>query len=183
MAFVLLVDGEGQLVATVQQEADGVWPIDHGVSVRARTVPVDPELAERIGALVAELGWTGLAELQFVGAPGDHPSLIDFNGRFYGSLALAVGAGVNLPTLWAALATGRPVPEAVTALPGVRYQWLYGDLRRCIDEGRRGILERSWDALSYSRGAVHSVISLNDLRPAARYVRLLIAPLLERVGR
>ena len=107
-AFSSVVGEDGRLLARVQQEAERTWPRDLGCSVRARTVAVDEALAERVAALLADLGWTGLSELQFVVGADREPRLIDFNGRFYGSLALAMAAGPNLPALSAAVATGRP---------------------------------------------------------------------------
>lgn len=108
MAYTVVADHGGRCLAAVQQESDGLWPTRTGSSVRARTVPVEPRLAERVATLMAELGWFGLAQLQFVRPPGGEPRLIDLNGRLYGSLALAVASGPNLPALVAALATGRP---------------------------------------------------------------------------
>jgi predicted ATP-grasp superfamily ATP-dependent carboligase len=169
VAFVVVADERSRVVASVQQEADAVWPIGAGVSVRAHTVVPNDDLAEGAAALVKELGWTGLAELQYIVPADGKPRLIDFNGRFYGSLALAVGAGANLPAVWAALATSRQLPAARQARPGVRYQWLFGDLCRLMDERRNPV-----DALRYSRGAVQSVSSLRDPLPALRHFQLAL---------
>jgi predicted ATP-grasp superfamily ATP-dependent carboligase len=165
MAFTSVVDGQGRLVARVQQVAERTWPDGLGASVRAHTVAVDDRLAERVGALLRELGWHGLSELQFIVPPGGEPQLIDFNGRFYGSLALAVGAGANLPDIWARIATGRPAAGG-DARPGVRYQWLEGDLRAAHDP---------LGSLRYAFGARHSIASVSDPRPAVHEVRRLIA--------
>lgn len=173
VAFIVLADQESRLVAKVQQEAERVWPIDSGVSVRAQTVPLDDRLTQKVAALVADLGWAGLAELQFVVPPDGEPRLIDFNGRFYGSLALAVGAGANLPALWASMATGRATDAGRVAVPGVRYQWLFGDLRLCLDEGGRGRLRRALGSLRYARGAVQSVFNPRDPLPALRHLSLV----------
>ena len=145
----MLVDRAGSVVARLQQEAEGTWPPHVGASVRARTVPVDEELAAGIDALVRELGWFGLAELQLLAPAGGRPRLIDLNGRFYGSLALALAAGVNLPAIWAALATGRPAPPVTPAALEVRYHWLEGDLRRSRREHTGGLV----DSFRYGRGA------------------------------
>jgi predicted ATP-grasp superfamily ATP-dependent carboligase len=60
VAYVLLADADSSIVARVQQEAEEVWPLGAGVSVRARTLPVDELLEAGAAALVRELGWTGL---------------------------------------------------------------------------------------------------------------------------
>jgi predicted ATP-grasp superfamily ATP-dependent carboligase len=165
MAFTSVVDEAGRMLARVQQVAERTWPDGLGCSVRAHTVVVDEHLAERARVLLRELGWHGLSELQFLVPAGGEPQLIDFNGRFYGSLALAVGAGVNLPDIWARLATGRPATGG-DARPGIRYQWLEGDLRAAHDP---------IGSLRYAIGARHSISSLRDPKPVLREIRRLIA--------
>src|SRR5205823_3805656 len=118
---------ESRVVARVQQEARTIWPLNAGMSARAETVPVDEVLAAKVAELLQELGWFGLAQLQFVVPEDGGPVLIDFNGRLYGSLALAVAAGVNLPAIWGCVATDRPLPRTREGLAGVRYQWEEGD--------------------------------------------------------
>jgi predicted ATP-grasp superfamily ATP-dependent carboligase len=166
VAFATVADASGSLAAAVQQEAEATWPPHAGVTARGYTVPTDPRLAKRVGALLRELGWFGLAQVQFiVGADGE-PRLIDLNGRFYGSLALATGAGVNLPAIWASLAAGGPVAFARAAHGGERYQWLQGDLRRALAnrEGRRA--RELAGCLRYAVAAHHSVASLRDPAPS-----------------
>ncbi len=92
------------------------------------SVLIDNALIERARRLFARLAWIGLAELQFLQDADGRLYLIDLNGRFYGSMALAISAGASLPAVWAADAIGlRPEPQF--ARPGRRYQWLEGDLR------------------------------------------------------
>jgi predicted ATP-grasp superfamily ATP-dependent carboligase len=100
--------------------------------------------------------------------------LIDLNGRFYGSLALAVAAGVNLPALWAALATGRAVGRGFEARPGVRYQWLEGDLRSVFLARDSHPLRDTLGCFCFARGAVHSVWRKEDPLPAIRHIRVLL---------
>ena len=162
------------MLARVQQVAERTWPQGLGCSVRARTVAVDEEVARKVGALLQELGWQGLSELQFLVPDGGEPQLIDFNGRFYGSMSLAIGAGVNLPDVWARSVTGRDTPEPRDAAPGVRYQWLEGDLRAAREDSR-GPLRDLFDCLRYAAGARHSVSSLRDPGPFVYAFRALLA--------
>ncbi|MEA2476228.1 MAG: hypothetical protein QOC87_427 [Actinomycetota bacterium] len=170
MAVVVLRDIDGKIVSCVQQEAELIWPEAAGISVRARTVPVDEDLRDGVSALLEDLSWYGLAELQFVADDDGTAWLIDLNGRFYGSLALAVGAGPDLPTKWATLATGAPHVGIAEATSGVRYQWLEGDLRRAFEERRGGLARDVVDCLRYARGAKHSIWSSDDRWPAIRYI-------------
>ncbi|HEV2886824.1 MAG TPA: ATP-grasp domain-containing protein [Jatrophihabitans sp.] len=166
--------GGRQVAAQSMQVASRIWPPGAGASCRAVSVPVDPQLSERAAALLAALGWFGLAELQFLVPADGIARLIDLNGRFYGSLALAVAAGANLPATWAALATGRQV-EPVTAAGGVRYSWWEGDLRRALRERRGGLARDLAGALYAGAGAVHSIGRWRDPAPALAQARQLLA--------
>jgi predicted ATP-grasp superfamily ATP-dependent carboligase len=171
MALTLLLDENGEAIARAQQVAEQRYPRAAGVDARSRTVPIDEELAAKTMALLADLGWFGLAHLEFLVPEDGQPRLIDFNGRIYGSLALAVAAGVNFPVLWAQLAMGRPA-ERRDAAPGVRYQWFAGDLRGALTEPSRG--SEALEAIRSARGSVHSVASVRDPRPALRFVRQML---------
>jgi predicted ATP-grasp superfamily ATP-dependent carboligase len=172
-AAVTTVDGR-HVAAQSMQVASRVWPPGAGASCRAVSVPVDPELSARAAELLAALGWFGLAELQFIVPADGVARLIDLNGRFYGSLALAVKAGANLPATWAALATGREA-QTVTAGGGVRYSWWEGDLRRAWLERRGGVARDVAGALCAGLGAAHSITALGDPLPALSHAcRLLV---------
>jgi predicted ATP-grasp superfamily ATP-dependent carboligase len=181
-AFATVAAADGSLVGRVQQRAVRIWPPDAGVSVRAETVPVDERLAKQVGALLRDLGWRGLAEVQLIVPPGGPPHLIDLNGRLYGSLGLAVAAGVNLPAIAAALATGRRPPPDREASAGVRLHWLEGDLRavRAAGDDRLAVLT---GALRWRRDAVGSVWRGDDPRPGLAQAAFLAGRLLRKARR
>ncbi len=160
VAYVGLADRESRVVTALQQRASVVSP--GGGSVRAETVPIDPMLAEKVSALLVDLAWFGIAQVQFQQPPGGEPVLIDLNGRFYGSMALAIAAGVDLPAMWADLALDRPVQPAAAKI-GVRYHSLEPDLRR-----------RSLGSLPYAVGAAHGLWDRTDPRPALEHAGRLV---------
>lgn len=157
---------QGRLLGRIQQQASRVWPTPAGVSSRAEAVPVDEELAARATALLTDLRWSGLVELQFLRPPGGQPHLIDLNGRFYGSMALASAAGLNLPDLWAQQVLGYPLPHIEDGRPGVRYVWLAGDVRRAFVERRGGLVADVASTLRWAVQATESVVEMRDLGPA-----------------
>lgn len=170
------IDGELMALSTVIGEAGKAlaWAQQRTLraslrrtSARAETVPLDRELADRVAALLGELGWYGLANLQFLRPEGGQPKLIDLNGRFYGSIALAIAAGVNLPAIWVDLALGRPPSEPVLARSGARFQGLQTDLRRARRERRGGLVRDVLDTAAYAPRSAHSCLSLRDPRPVA----------------
>ncbi len=167
-SMTVLTGSEGELIAEVQQTAGRIWPPGAGTSSRASTVAIDPELSRRVVAFLEALGWRGFAQLQFIVDADGVPHLIDFNPRFYGSLSLAIGAGVNFPVLWADSALGRPAAVAGAARVGVRYHWLGGDVRRAVRERRGGLVRDVGGSLAWGLSAVHPVWSVRDPSPALR---------------
>lgn len=179
MAFSCVTDERGEMLGRVQQIAERTYPLDAGSSARARTVAIDERLSEQVGELLRELGWFGLVELQFLTDEKGTHTLLDFNGRFYGSLALALAAGVNLPDLWARAALGLSRPPRQDARAGVRYQWLEGDLkagreRRTADEGLRGTVSEVADCLRYALVSKASIWSPTDPYPGLRAARAVL---------
>jgi len=169
MSFSVLTDRSGEVIAEEQQVAQRIWPPEAGVSVRATTVTVDRSLAKGIARVLGDLGWFGLAQLQFLVPADGRPRLIDLNPRFYGSLALAVAAGADFPALWGAMATGEPVRSRTVARPGVRYHWLGGDVRAAVrNNAGGGGLREATAALLWTRGAVHGTWSCADPAPTVR---------------
>ena len=175
IGFVAVTDDRGEELATLQHVSRRIWPRSAGSTVRAETVPVDQGLAESVRRLLAGLEWRGLAMLDlFIGSDGA-PRLIDLNGRLYACIALAERSGVNVAAMWAASATSRPVSRGGAARPGVRFQWLEGDLR--LAAGQRGwsLLGEAVGCLGYATSACHSVWSVSDPQPALRRTREVLA--------
>jgi predicted ATP-grasp superfamily ATP-dependent carboligase len=174
MALSLLMDQRGRCQASLQQVAERISPYWHN-SVRAVTVPVQPDVLQPAVRMLADLGWWGLANMQFIPtADRAQARLIDFNGRFYGSLALARAAGLDLPVRWAELALGRETGGPSTARLGVRYQSLEEDLRRAGVERSGGLVRDLTETLRYASGAVHSTWSVADPRPGLRRGRAVL---------
>lgn len=168
IALSLVLDGSGSPLAVCQQRT--VLSSLARTSVRAVTTAVEPALVEGATRLLRALEWTGLANLQYLRPADGEARLIDLNGRFYGSLALAVGAGADLPAVWTRLALGRPPVASQAGRPGVRFHAMQTDLARARVQRRGGALTDAAGVLAYAPGAVHSTWSLRDPRPAAHVV-------------
>jgi hypothetical protein len=170
----VLVDRGGGLVAAVQQRSEPVtetpltWPPGAGVRVRSITVPLDPELVERITVMLRRLGWFGFVGLMFIVGGDGVPRLVDFNGRIPMSFQQSIAACPPLPDLWARVAAGRPIGAGPAVETGVRYQWLWGDLRRAVKEGRGGRAADVLGCLAYAGGASHGIWSAEDPWPVIR---------------
>jgi predicted ATP-grasp superfamily ATP-dependent carboligase len=166
-AVVVVVDRHGEVVAEVQQRCDRSWPADAGITARARTIAPDAELSARVRELVRQLEWFGLAEIEYLLDDRGVPRFTDFNGRFYGGIALAGRDGVNVAAIWALLATGRPVAPSAPQRVGARFQWLNRDLAASHHAaGLKGLAV----ALALAPGSAHSMWSLRDPAPGFRYL-------------
>ncbi len=108
IAVAAVRDASGELVALQEQHATHTWPPGAGISTRAHTVQPEPELVDQVRRLLGRLGWIGMVQLQFLRAAQGPAHLIDLNGRPYGSLALALAAGLPLPALWLDDRAARP---------------------------------------------------------------------------
>lgn len=75
-------------------------PPSGGVSVLSESVPLDEGMVEAARKLLADVAWTGIAMVEFKRDIRDGTAkLMEINGRFWGSLQLAVSAGVDFPAL------------------------------------------------------------------------------------
>lgn len=157
---------DGTVSGHVHQTSAHLWPVPVGMTARATTVPVDPDLATRVAALLDQLEWVGSAFLQLFRQPDGTDVLIDVNGRFHHSLALAVAAGVHYPRAWAAVARGQDAIRLPDGRPGVHFSFLPGDARRALRERRGGLSRDLLGTGLFALRAHHTVLSWSDPRPA-----------------
>ncbi|HUZ83292.1 MAG TPA: ATP-grasp domain-containing protein [Mycobacteriales bacterium] len=160
-ALTLVLDRAGTAVATVQQRL--LRASLRQTSVRAETVPPEPELVDGCVRMLRDLGWFGLANIQFLRDPDGACRFIDLNARFYGSIALAIAAGANLPALWAGLAVGE-TPTPVVGRPGVRFHGFENDVFLAVTSAHPARAVAG--AVGYAMGAAHSTWRVDDPVPA-----------------
>ena len=103
-------------------------PPSGGVSVLSESCAPDPRMVEIAKALLDEVGWHGVAMVEFKVAEDGTPYLMEVNTRFWGSLQLAIDAGVDFPWLLYQLAQGETPPAVTSYRTGRRLRWLLGDL-------------------------------------------------------
>jgi predicted ATP-grasp superfamily ATP-dependent carboligase len=167
----------GQVVCSEHQIAARIWPRTGGNSAYATTIARHDELEEGVRRLVEIIGWEGIFQAQFI-RHGTESYLIDFNPRMYGSLALAVAAGLNLPALWVELMQGgNPNPGEYRV--GVRYREEENDVRALTWLLMHGRLREAARGLVPHRGTVHAVFSGRDpcplLTTLGKFARLVTA--------
>jgi predicted ATP-grasp superfamily ATP-dependent carboligase len=123
-------------------------PPSGGVSVYAESVAPDEALQRQSEALLDQLGWNGVAMVEYKrDAATGTPYLMEINGRFWGSLQLAIDAGVDFPNLLLAAELGQAVEPVLDYRIGVRWRWWWGSVDHLLAR-----LRRSDAALALPRG-------------------------------
>jgi predicted ATP-grasp superfamily ATP-dependent carboligase len=105
-------------------------PPSGGVSVVSESIEPTPAALRMARTMLDYVRWHGVAMVEFKVSGDGTPYLMEVNGRFWGSLQLAIDAGVDFPWLLFQLATGRELDHVERYAVGVRSRWLLGDLAR-----------------------------------------------------
>lgn len=126
---LFLLRWQGRIIAAFAHRRLREKPPEGGVSVYRESIAAPPELLDAGARLLEALDWRGVAmvECKLDRAAGRYV-LMEVNGRLWGSLQLAIDAGVDFPALLAACALGAAPPRADGYARGVRSRWLWGDL-------------------------------------------------------
>jgi predicted ATP-grasp superfamily ATP-dependent carboligase len=171
-------------------------PPSGGVSVLSESIPVDAQLRDQAERLLGPLGWHGVAMLEYKrDARTNRPYLMEVNGRFWGSLQLAIDAGVDFPVLAFQLALGCSPGPAPAYRVGLRSRWLLGDVdhllarirgthERLLPEGAPSRRQAVTDFLKLAgRGLRYDVLRLRDPRPFVYELRSYLAGALAGAAR
>jgi predicted ATP-grasp superfamily ATP-dependent carboligase len=188
--FVLL--HEGKVVAEFSHRRIREKPPCGGVSVFSESLPVASDVQKYSLRLLHALGWSGVAMVEFkLDQNSGTPMLMEINGRFWGSLQLAIGAGVDFPHLLVRMTSNGTDVCSKASYKHRRWRWLLGDLDhlllRCLkaDEtlalpsGYPSRIRTLYDFLSdfRYRDALYDVLSIADMQPflleVGSYIRQL----------
>lgn len=114
----LLLD-HGRPVAAFQHRRLREVPVTGGASSLRESMELDPTLLEHATRLLGALSYHGLAMVEFRVGP-DGAALMEVNGRVWGSMPLAVAAGMDFPARLAELYAGDQASHA-TGPPATDY--------------------------------------------------------------
>lgn len=104
-------------------------PPSGGVSVLRESEALDPLAFEFAARMLGALRWDGVAMVEFKRDLRDgRPKLMEINGRFWGSLQLAIDAGVDFPRILIDSLAATPAQPLIDYRTGVRTRWLWGDI-------------------------------------------------------
>jgi predicted ATP-grasp superfamily ATP-dependent carboligase len=120
---------DGRTVAMFAHRRLREKPPAGGVSVYRESIALDEGLAGPGIRLLDALNWHGVAMVECKREESTgRPIVMEVNGRFWGSLQLAIDAGVDFPALLARCVAGEHVPECRDYRVGVRSRWFWGDV-------------------------------------------------------
>lgn len=135
---VFLLIWDGRVLASFAHRRLREKPPSGGVSVYSESIHADPDLVERSRRLLEALGWNGVAMVEYKrDSSSGVPYLMEVNGRFWGSLQLAIDAGVDFPALLVAAASGEAPEPVTTYRAGTRSRWWWGDVDHLLARWRR----------------------------------------------
>lgn len=176
---LFLCSDHGRILAVFSHQRLREKPPSGGVSVLRESIAVDAHAREYAERLLGELRWHGVAMVEFKRDARDGvPKLMEINGRFWGSLQLAIDAGVDFPALLIRMLDDPGVEPVSSYRIGVRSRWLWGDfdallmrLLKSVERNRlplheRGRLRALLEFLKPQGRNCHlEVLRLDDLRP------------------
>lgn len=187
---------EGRIVQQFAHRRLREKPPTGGVSVLREGVPLRADVRRYSEALLEHFGWSGVAMVEFKeDAASGTVYLMEINGRFWGSLQLAIDCGVDFPT---ALLASFLEPRSKPASPrdfevGVQSRWLWGDVDHLVWIVRSGAAERrdhpelpgrlgalARFLIPWRPGLRYEVLRLSDPMPFVRESRQWLAHALVR---
>lgn len=120
-----------------------------GASTAKVTIAVPPAFRDIAERVARRLAWTGPAMFEFKGNPDGSFVLLEMNGRFWGSLPLAVMAGTDFPLLALQSATEVSLTAHRAGMVGIFSRHVAGDAARILRSTGRA----RWAALgAFIRG-------------------------------
>jgi predicted ATP-grasp superfamily ATP-dependent carboligase len=122
---VCVLFNRGRCVAALTQKRVKMYPISGGRGAVNETTD-EPELRETAIRLLESLVWHGPAMVEFkVDSRDGTAKLLEINSRFWGTLDLAIQAGVDFPSLTCKLALEGDVEPVFDYQVGMKYRWLF----------------------------------------------------------
>jgi predicted ATP-grasp superfamily ATP-dependent carboligase len=181
---IFLLRWRGRTLAAFAHRRLREKPPEGGVSVLRESIALDPLRLRGVEALLDELGFEGVAMAEFK-SDGRTAWLIELNARLWGSLQLALDAGLDFPQLLLEAYTGGGPSQVFPSYElGVRSRWLLGDVDHAIAlaKGRAGADGRAGVAAALrvllgSSGARSrfEVLRRDDARPFVYELRRWLA--------
>lgn len=148
-----LFDEDSEPVALFCHRRIREYPVTGGPSCFAESVR-DEKMIDYGLRLLKALRWHGVAMVEFKREQGTGEyKLMEINPRFWGSLPLAIQAGVDFPLLLYRVARGEDVRPTADYRIGVKMRYLFQDILAA-----RGYLKRVPDRGAFLKGFLRDLL-------------------------
>jgi predicted ATP-grasp superfamily ATP-dependent carboligase len=128
VAVSLLCEDGAPLMRFAHRRIRDVVPTGSGSALR-ESIAYPADLGAYAERLAADLAWTGPMMVEFrLDRHSGRSYLMEVNGRFWGSLQLAIDAGLDFPYAYYRMTCGQPVAVQSDYAVGIRSRWLVGDM-------------------------------------------------------
>lgn len=185
-AGVFCLYDHGKAVALFAHRRLREKPPEGGVSVFSESAEIDPRMREYAVKLLDTEKWHGAAMVEFRLSPEGVPYLMEVNTRFWGSLQLAIDAGVDFPKLLWGIEQRLPLGAQGGYRIGQRLRWFMGDVDGLYIylKGPYRRREKLLRVMQFLRpGFLNSRCEINrlgDMRPAWHELKLYLRDLAGR---
>lgn len=183
---VHLLRANGRTIARFAHRRLREKPPTGGQSVLRESIEPDPKLLASAEGLLEALDFEGVAMVEFRRSHEGRAALMEVNPRLWGSVQLAIDAGLDFPALWLDFAAGREV-AAGEARVGVRTRWLLGDVDHLLISLANGsVREETGTSVvpllgqflrSFVDGSRAEILRMRDPLPFLRELRAWLADL------
>lgn len=160
-----LMDEAGRVKASFVHKRLREYPVTGGASTLRVSVRHD-DILDMARTLLKTLDWFGVAMVEFKMDPRDRtPKLMEINPRFWGSLWLAVTAGVNFPYLLYRMSRGENFTPVEHYQIGKKCRWLLpGDILHFINHPKKGDLLPGFFNF-WEKHTAYDILSVKDPLP------------------
>jgi predicted ATP-grasp superfamily ATP-dependent carboligase len=177
---IFLLARHGEVLAKFAHRRIREKPPSGGVSVLCESILPPVEALDAASRLISFNAYHGITMIEFKwDTVENRPKLIEVNARFWGSLNLAIRAGVDFPFLIYQLALGENVAGPAYYRVGLKSRWELGDLDHLLIRLKRdpghpslvGARVSRWDAVAdflidfIRPSVIHEVFEIRDIGP------------------
>lgn len=175
---VFLLCDHGKPIATFCHKRLREKPPSGGVSVLSESVAPSRHMLDVAASLLESVAWHGVAMVEFKVHPARGPFIMEVNTRFWGSLQLAIDAGVDFPYLLYQMCVGETPVAGESYRTGQRLRWLMGDFDRLylvMKSSEYSASQKLKECLAFlalaGKGLHYEVNRLGDLSPFREELR------------
>lgn len=155
------------------------FPVRGGPSTVRETTD-DPQLRAYARKLLSAIAWDGVAMVEFKEDPRDGKAkLMEINPRFWGSIALASAAGINIPALLVGQLLGERVVQPSYRVGAICRWLLPGDVAHFLANPKRMEMSPSFFGF-FQRGMTYDEFASDDVKGGVATILATLASVFDR---